>query len=1033
MSTTKTGTGGFDIDGKTYTFDVGDPNAQGDPPVNTDRGDIVIDDSVKDISKGTKDTLGKYLGNLTSKNSFPIDAKDAETTITTAKGVPPVLNDNPNTSKFTPRDKLVLPHDITQQQRSGQRLFDKVDDPNSKLAISKGKTSPQLDDGDTILPGVTGGAPGTFPKGINPYVSSVLSNNRFTAANQASTVDVQTPGANYDPSLNHPKYGSVSMNRLAQVGVALSIRASQELGATGTGNDPSSGGQEAKSLLPGFNQIGAERINTLVLEAKDVLDSLTADEIPDGNLTSIAPGGSWGSLNNVQDPYSGITSIGMIALSAALTAAVVVLFEGLGFLLGLIKGGDKTGAAKGPDGRYVLGRYNLVQSPDPNAFPPSSFPPDIGALLGIRSTVHPFSAALQAGVAAFFGISTSGGLLGQLTSGLTSATENPGFNSIIARTIIRSSVVTIDTFKHAFASPNLVAGLKNILSIVDSIRSSKLIAAMNVFSTLGDMSLVDDIVGQHIPGAPGEPTKISYIDTIDDTAPAVQKNRLKGGLKLAWASNRSPSTYLIPDPLITLAAVGGKFGAFQTIPGLQTPQARNYFKVLSLTEQVKTALRLPYDSTDPNEITVKRIEGELEAEYMPFYMHDLRTNEIISFHAFITQLSDDFTANWETSEGFGRVEPVRVYKSTNRRINVGFFIASTSDEDFDDMWVKINKLVTLVYPQYTQGRQLSDQTGNNQFTQPFSQMIGASPLIRLRLGDLFRSNYSRFALSRLFGADSNTMKIDGQSLEFAGGIDDFQKLQTAINSDLKNPTGQKFLLMSTNLSKPSQAGGGSFLAPSVPGVKSGASPQYAPTCNIDGGDRGYFLFYVSHEMNTEQVIVNPEIMPVDMMQTFMGLTADGAAQVTKQLTSKYDNPNTPGTRVVLGEYVANKTELRISPQRLAELTGRYLGSSAQTAVNSTDKLADFLNPSKNALVKSFKETQGKGLAGTIDSLSFDWYNQTTWEIAPNRRAPQFCKVTMAFTPIHDISPGLDYLGYNRAPVYPVGHLAHGADNMKEGS
>lgn len=1020
-----TGNGGFDINGKTYTFDVGDPNAPGDTPPNVDHGDIVIDNSKKDLSKGTKETLGKYLGSLTAKNAYPIDPIDTEQPITTAKGIPPAISDATNSEKFTARNNLSFPHDITEQQRSGGRLFDKVDDPNTKLAISKGKASPQLDDGNTILPEVTGGAPGKFPKGIGPYVSTVLSNNRFTAASQSVTSDIKNPGNNYDPTLNHPKYGDVSLNRLAQIGTALSIRASQELGAT-SGN-PTSGGQEARSLLPGFNQIGAERINTLILEAKDVLDSLTGTEIPEGDTISIAPGGSWGSLNNVEDPYSGITAIGMIALSAALTAAIVVLFEGLGFLLGLIKGGDKTGAAKNADGRYVLGRYNLVQSPDPNAFPPTSFPPDIGSLLGIRSTVHPFSTALQTGVTTFFGISTSGGLLGQLTSGLTSATENPGFNSIIARSIIRSSVSTIDVFKNAFKSPNLVAGVKNILSIVDAIRTSKLIAAMNVFASLGDQSLNADLLDNTVPGVSGEPIKISRIDRLDDTSPAVQKNRLSNSLKLAWAGNRSPSSYLIPDPLITLAAVGGKFGAFQTIPGLQTPLARNYFKVLSLTEQVKTALRLPYDSPDPSEITVKSVEGELDAEYMPFYLHDLRTNEIISFHAFITALSDDFTANWESSEGYGRVEAVRVYKSTSRRISVGFFIVSTSQEDFDDMWVKINKLITLVYPQYTQGRQLSDTTGDNQFTQPFSQLIGASPLVRLRLGDLIRSNYSRFALSRLFGADSNTMKIDGRHLEFEGGVEGIQKLQTAIDSDYKNPSGQSFFLTSDNLSKPSDAGGISVSLPSVPGTQTGNAPAVAPMFAV-GGNLMYFQFQVVKELTQDQVVVQPSIISTQDMQTLFGMSTKAATYLNTTLANQYDNTKNAGQRVVGGQYVASKNNLRILPGRLNELTQRLLG----TTVADADKLADFLNPSKNAIVKSFKETQGKGLAGTIDSLSFDWYNQTTWEISPNRRAPQFCKVTMAFTPIHDISPGLDHLGYNRAPVYPVGHLAHGPDNMKEG-
>jgi len=84
-------------------------------------------------------------------------------------------------------------------------------------------------------------------------------------------------------------------------------------------------------------------------------------------------------------------------------------------------------------------------------------------------------------------------------------------------------------------------------------------------------------------------------------------------------------------------------------------------------------------------------------------------------------------------------------------------------------------------------------------------------------------------------------------------------------------------------------------------------------------------------------------------------------------------------------------------------------------------LANFINPDNNAIVKSFKSAGGKGLAGFIETMSFDWYNQTTWEIGEGNTAPKMCKVNMAFTPIHDISPGIDHHGYNRAPVYRVGN------------
>jgi hypothetical protein len=90
------------------------------------------------------------------------------------------------------------------------------------------------------------------------------------------------------------------------------------------------------------------------------------------------------------------------------------------------------------------------------------------------------------------------------------------------------------------------------------------------------------------------------------------------------------------------------------------------------------------------------------------------------------------------------------------------------------------------------------------------------------------------------------------------------------------------------------------------------------------------------------------------------------------------------------------------------------------------KLGEFLKPESNAIVKSFRDTGGKGLAGFIESMSFDWYDRVTWETDVGNRAPKMCKVTIGFHPIHDISPGIDHNGFNRAPVYPVGAMSQGS-------
>ena len=64
---------------------------------------------------------------------------------------------------------------------------------------------------------------------------------------------------------------------------------------------------------------------------------------------------------------------------------------------------------------------------------------------------------------------------------------------------------------------------------------------------------------------------------------------------------------------------------------------------------------------------------------------------------------------------------------------------------------------------------------------------------------------------------------------------------------------------------------------------------------------------------------------------------------------------------------------------------------------------------------------GRGLAGFITGFDIDW-DESPWEVALGSRAPQTVKISITFSPIHDIAPGIDHDGFNRAPIYNVGDL-----------
>lgn len=1045
--TINTGKGGFNIDvngvEKNVTFDVGPIDSPGIAPTTPDHGDINVDNEKKDLSKSTKITLGQYLRSITSVNAFPNDGTVDETQLTDNNGLPVDLPSGPiNVPSFSDRSHignttLGTPADKRPSGPEGHTL-DLLDDPTTQLTdFFKGKKFTQKQpgqyDGNNLLPTVR---KDVLPPPLDRYVTSVLANNRFTSGAGAS---FRIKGRNY------------TGDQLKQVGVMLSLRGSQEFPAAFNDRvNPVDAGSVAGALIPSPNQLGVLKVSTLLLEAKDALESIDGnDDAPAESTISPIDGQSWGALNNVEEQWSGTLNIGMIAMALAMQSALLLAFEGLGAMIGMVSnGGASPSVSRKPDGSYTKGSYLATPLSDPNNV---GFPPDIMAILGIKGTRFPFGDALKVGAAAFFvgGDAAKEGLASQFTSAATSAIEgvlsdnsSAGYMIIVSRVIIRTGqtiAAHIEKIVDAFGS-NPVSGVKSIMGLLDIIKRSKLIAAINIFTMLGDAILSEDSFSKDPDaGISGEKGVFSNIDSVSDDAAsaAVKKNRLRGSnnkMKLAWATNRSPSLYLIPDSLLTMGLVDNKLGSHSGPLGAQDPDSRTHMFVQDEASRKSEGSRIPRSSPTGDGVDVKKMEELLEAEYVPFYFHDLRTNEIISFHAFLTALSDDFTASWESSDAYGRVDPVKIYKSTARRIGLSFYIAATDIKDFDEMWLKINKLITLVYPQYTKGRLLTDGQ-NTSFVQPFSQLIGASPLVRIRLGDLLRSNYSRFALARLFGAADGDMVID-QPIKFEGAA-----------AILKDPKARDFIakLFEKALADPSSkyslvtAGWASAMEPAAGGVSAGApgpsTPDQAASMKIDEGDLQYFEFKVKPKrMSNGNLAVEPSILSAADMTSKLGIDTATATAQANSLENKYNNSTNPNTKVIGGVngYAVPASQLTITRDTMAKLV-KEVSSGLSAAIPAIDSLSSFLDIEKNALVKSFRSVQGKGLAGVIESMNFDWYDKVTWDVRPGHKAPKICKVTIAFTPIHDISPGIDHLGANRAPVYPVGGaMGQGFDPDKSG-
>ena len=509
-----------------------------------------------------------------------------------------------------------------------------------------------------------------------------------------------------------------------------------------------------------------------------------------------------------------------------------------------------------------------------------------------------------------------------------------------------------------------------------------------------------------------------------------------------------------------ISKLGSSINKFIVANEKDNPEAANYKKSKSG--------RIPREQ-------VKAIEDELELEYMPFYFHDLRTNEIISFHAFIESISDSFNPQYNSTSGYGRVEDVHTYTKTTRSISVNFKLVAMNPDDHDYMWFCINKLTAMCYPQWSKGSQVAGG-----FTQPFSQIPTASPVIRMRLGDIFKSNYSRVNLSRLFGAGNNdfkpltskqknllqtaesllksaqsaidtatearrsgtvasernfkaTLEENNPKVDLANQLkDNVYNSQIDLSPDVVTPKIQRSEIAgktNANYTQELSFLGVTFAEGDIVTLLPG---RYHLNNSFIGQALGVLGIKNNRTIFNNTQYLKCFVLSVERSTSLLGI-AFGPSDPGKSHDKIYQlyPLNSEIVSSNFSNIFQDKTILASHDSIIYNDTGFLNGENSPIKQPQIERgkevMDDFLDPGdesnvKNPITRAFESTQGRGLAGVITQLDYQ-YGESLWETSRlGSKAPQFLGVQISFTPIHDIPLGTDHKGFMRAPAYPVGKI-----------
>jgi hypothetical protein len=737
---------------------------------------------------------------------------------------------------------------------------------------------------------------------------------------------------------------------------------------------------------------------------------------------------SYGSPNNPSKPYSGtkaqilspVLLVRIIALSVAFKG-IITAYSLYGRALG-----DHLPNGSSRDRQKLLGSSTANAGAELEALglDPFETPP----------LQNDFFLSVEAGFKKFFGVSENFefAAIGQ-HAGQNS--KEFGYISTFVRLLNRAV--------KQLASPSFMLGefLNNPTNSpadveIDKLKSNFAIKFIKVLSIIGDKVLtvryaqqqvqVQGIEG-YVSDIDGTLEEISPRDARIDPGITIVKSRLdKLNGTTAYANTTLQSLLLVPKGITDAdIALSGDSAA---------PLSLARYK-LETTNKVITE---PTNDRISQE-EVKRMEDYLEMDYMPFYFHDLRTNEIISFHAFLENVSDSLDAEYNETEGYGRTGVVPIYKNTKRNINFSFKILATNENDHEQMWYKVNRLAACLYPQYSEGRLLNYQ--GNKFIQPFSQVFAASPLMRIRFGDLWKSNYSKLGVARLFGLaglnDGNRTTFELAStrqISVRASNQTIRERQQQRNASTQAPRAlqvgdqveiratankNRWAMASrdgdimgnrqerTNAQRRGQRIGSYLIAPNLflyipTGYVIGNIVEIHPSSRRTG-----FNYFVK--------ITNAHTGPSGQLAGFV--TAGGNIR-PRNVNGVIEYGDDPTNWIVC-----------VNPGALNRIVPPPEPVDPEQIVQTeqvNNSIPDFfrcdgIDP--NPIMKAFCSTEGKGLACVIKNMSLENIMEAPWSVERfDGRAPQLLTVNMQITPIHDLNPGLDSKGFMTAPVWPAGTI-----------
>jgi len=121
-----------------------------------------------------------------------------------------------------------------------------------------------------------------------------------------------------------------------------------------------------------------------------------------------------------------------------------------------------------------------------------------------------------------------------------------------------------------------------------------------------------------------------------------------------------------------------------------------------------------------------KAQEEVLKENFPLKIKHLPSGEELTFKAMITQFEDQYSSEWNVEQVFGRMDPIRTYRGTQRVITLGWDVVAASLKEAKENMQNCGTLMAMLYPSY-------EGTTEN------ASNIKSAPLFQIKFANLISS------------------------------------------------------------------------------------------------------------------------------------------------------------------------------------------------------------------------------------------------------------------------------------------------------